>query len=110
MITCVFKKGDEYTLLKVIDNQVRSIIQGTQTFRLASAISVFAVYLYLSSDLYGILKMRQVKKAKETSITLADDDVFNGLVIGKTKEVLFTLKGDKVTAMPLSSLKSFDVN
>ena len=80
------------------------------TFRMISAVFVFVIYLYLSSDLYGVLKMRQLKKAREMSITLADNDVLTGLVIGKTKEVLFMMNNDKVTAIPISSLKAFDVN
>jgi hypothetical protein len=39
-----------------------------------------------------------------TRIRFSDDEIKSGKMIGKTKDVVFLLSGDKVEAIPITSL------
>lgn len=75
-----------------------------KTYRIGIFIISFFLYLYLSADYYGKYSKDKIIKQNDISIKLADNEIREGKLIGKTKDVIFLLNGDKVYAIPISSL------
>ncbi len=79
-------------------------------YRNSLIITIFILYLYVSADAYGKLTMKQIKKKSPISLTYSDNKNINGILIGKTKDILFLLEGEKVKAIPINSLvKEFEI-
>ena len=74
-------------------------IYRTITFALA-----FIVYLSLAADFYGKYKKEKIILQNEISIRMEDDEIKTGKLIGKTKEIIFLLDGESVSAIPITSL------
>ncbi|WP_197482031.1 hypothetical protein [Polaribacter atrinae] len=54
----------------------------------------------------------QINKQRGSPINLkySDNENVNGIVIGKTKNVIFLLQGEKVKAIPINSIvKEFEI-
>lgn len=61
-------------------------------------------YLYISADIYGNISKDQILDQPSIKIRFSDNEIKKGKMIGKTKEVIFLLNGEKVEAIPIVSL------
>jgi len=61
------------------------------------------MYLILSADYYGSYARDQVIDQEQTKIVFINEKTMTGKLIGKTKDVVFLLKGEKVSALAISS-------
>lgn len=75
-----------------------------QFLRYFSFTLLFIFYLYMAADRYGAISREQVMGEGLTSIRYSDNEIKKGKMIGKTKDVIFLLAGDRVEAIPISSL------
>ena len=75
-----------------------------KTYRTVISIMSFFLYLYLSADYYGRYTKDKIINQNDIFIELADNEIKSGKLIGKTKDVIFLLKGANVYAIPISSL------
>lgn len=72
--------------------------------------SMFIYYLYLSADFYGKFTKKEVMGNSPINIKYSDNENINGIVIGKTKDILFLLQNEKVKAIPINSnVKEFEI-
>ncbi|WP_026953526.1 hypothetical protein [Algoriphagus vanfongensis] len=79
-------------------------------YRIISFFFLFILYLILSAQSYGSYYKKQVLESKPIEITFADNETKNGLLIGKTKDIIFLLDGEELYAIPISSfLKEFQL-
>jgi hypothetical protein len=54
--------------------------------------------------------MNKTKEKREIELVFADNRIQKGIIIGKTKDVIFLLKGEDVRAIPISSdLREFTI-
>ena len=54
--------------------------------------------------------MNQIKENSPIKLKFSDNENINGIVIGKTKDILFLLQNEKVKAIPINSLvKEFEI-
>jgi len=65
---------------------------------------VFIYYLYISADIYGNISKEQILNQSSIEIRFSDNEIKKGKMIGKTKDVIFLLIGEKVEAIPITSL------
>ena len=80
-------------------------------YRYASFAVLFIYYLYLSANFYGEVSAKQIKEQLPITLKYSDDETINGVLIGKTKDIVFLLKNEKVIAIPItSSVKEFEIN
>jgi hypothetical protein len=78
--------------------------------RYSSYLILFILYLYLAADLNGKLARSRSKEKPEIVIKFDNNEIEKGIMIGKTKEIIFLLKGEDVKAIPITSLvKEFDI-
>ena len=73
-------------------------------FRMVVFGFAFLLYIYISSELYGQFAREKVVTGNDISIVYADKQVKTGKLIGKTKDVIFLLDGEEVSALPINSL------
>ncbi|MFC2117164.1 hypothetical protein ACFLSY_00800 [Bacteroidota bacterium] len=73
-------------------------------FRYISIAILFILYLIISSDKYGKISKQQILNQSSITIRYSDNEIKKGKVIGKTKDVIFLLTGEKVEAIPITSL------
>lgn len=73
-------------------------------FRMIFFIISFFLYVILSGQHYGNAAKKQIPNQSLVSIRYVDNEIEEGHVIGKTKEVVFLLKNDSVKVIPISSL------
>lgn len=74
------------------------------SFRYLSFIILFIFYLYISADKYGKILKDQILNQSSISIRFSDNEIKKGKMIGKTNDVIFLLAGEKVEAIPITSL------
>lgn len=71
---------------------------------------MFIYYLYLSSDFYGRFTKKEIMRNSPISIKYSDNESINGILIGKTKDIIFLLQNEKVKAIPINSnVKEFEI-
>ena len=71
---------------------------------------LFILYINLSADVYGKFTSKQTKRKSPINLKYSDNETINGILIGKTKDVIFLLQGKKVKAIPINSLiKEFEI-
>ena len=81
------------------------------TFRVISFSILFITYLYLAADVYGEYASQQVKEDAPITLRFMDDETISGIMIGNTTNVIFLLRNDRVTAIPMGSMiKEFELN
>ena len=68
-----------------------------------SYIFLIIFYVYVSAKIYGKVVKVQIVKQSPIEIRFSDNEIKKGIMIGKTKEVIFLLIGDKVEAIPITS-------
>jgi len=79
-------------------------------FRYISFSIMFIWYLYISADYYGRITMESIKQQPAISVRFDNNEVEKGIMIGKTKEIIFLLKEERVIAVPITSLvKDFEI-
>lgn len=74
------------------------------TMRIISTAILIVLYLIIASGFYGKISREEVMDQPLTRIRYSDDEIKSGKMIGKTKDVVFLLSGDKVEAIPITSL------
>lgn len=71
---------------------------------------LFLTYLYLAADTYGANASEEVKKDDPIALRFMDNEMISGIMIGNTTSVIFILRNDKVTAIPMGSMiKEFEL-
>ncbi len=75
-----------------------------KTYRLILIVISFVLYLYMSADYYGRYTKGKIIIQNDISITLADNEIKTGKLIGKTKDVIFLINSENVYAIPISSI------
>ena len=79
-------------------------------YRYSMVAFMFIYYLYLSSDFYGRFTKKEIMGNSPISIKYSDNESINGIVIGKTKDIIFLLQNEKVKAIPINSnVKEFEI-
>lgn len=82
-----------------------------ETYRTILLSSVFIIYLFIAASSYGGITAKKIRDQKPITITFQDDSIKKGILIGKTKDVLFILNNCKVDAIPISaSVKEYQAN
>ena len=80
------------------------------TYRYALVAFMFIYYLYLSADFYGKFTKKGIMGNSPITIKYSDSESINGIVIGKTKDIIFLLQNEKVKAIPINSnVKEFEI-
>ena len=64
----------------------------------------FVLYLYSAADFYGKVVKVEVENQEPISVRFIDNEVKKGKLIGKTNNIIFLLKNEKVEAIPISAL------
>lgn len=81
------------------------------TFRISAFSFLFITYLYLAADIYGQYASQQAKEDAPITLRFMDDETVSGIMVGNTTNVIFLLRNDKVTAIPMGSMvKEFELN
>ncbi len=75
-----------------------------KTYKNISIVIGLLVYLFLSADFYGDYTKEKIIQQRNISITMADNEIKTGKLIGKTKDIIFLLKEEHVFALPIASL------
>lgn len=79
-------------------------------YRFISFMGLFALYLVLSAQAYGRYFKKQVLESNPIQLRFADNETKRGLLVGKTKDIIFLLNGKKISAIPITSfLKEFEL-
>jgi len=79
-------------------------------YRYSSFTLLFIFYLSISSDLYGEICAKQTKEQLPITLKYSDNETIKGVLIGKTKDIVFLLQNEKVIAIPItSSVKEFEI-
>ncbi|RXG20687.1 hypothetical protein [Leeuwenhoekiella aequorea] len=80
------------------------------TYRYSLFFLLFILYINLSADFYGIFTSKETKEKSPINLKYSDNETINGILIGKTKDVIFLLQGKKVKAIPINSIiKEFEI-
>ena len=80
------------------------------TYRYFLVAFMFIYYLYLSADFYGKFTKKEIMGNSPITIKYSDSESINGIVIGKTKDIIFLLQNEKVKAIPINSnVKEFEI-
>ncbi|MCD4791329.1 MAG: hypothetical protein K8R37_15145 [Bacteroidales bacterium] len=74
------------------------------SFRYIFFAFIFLYYLYLLADKYGKISKEQILNEPSIEIRFSDNEIKTGKMIGKTKDVIFLLNGEKTEAIPITSL------
>ncbi|MDR4988509.1 MAG: hypothetical protein RG741_06705 [Bacteroidales bacterium] len=72
--------------------------------RSAAYIFIIIFYLFVSAMTYGRVTRERVLKQPSIELRFFDDEIKEGKMIGKTKDVIFLLIDDSTTAIPTTSL------
>ena len=74
------------------------------TIRYISTAALIVLYLVIASEFYGKVTQEEILNQSAVRIRFSDDEIKKGKMIGKTNDVIFLLNGDKVVAIPITSL------
>lgn len=79
-------------------------------YRSSLFVFLFIFYLFLSADVYGKFTKKQIESDSPINLRYSDNENIQGIMIGKTKDILFLLQKEKVKVIPINSLvKEYDV-
>ena len=73
-------------------------------YRIAVIAIGFIIYLFLSAGIYGKYTKKKITNQRDITITMVDNEIKKGKLIGKTKDIVFLLNYDGVFAIPLTSV------
>lgn len=65
---------------------------------------IIVFFLYVGAGIYGKNSEKNIRKQSPVTIELADKSTINGILIGKTKEVLFLLDDQNIIIIPVTSM------
>ncbi len=60
--------------------------------------------MYIAANIYGNISKEQILNQSSIEIRFSDNEIKKGKMIGKTKDVIFILNGEKVDAILITSL------
>jgi predicted membrane-bound spermidine synthase len=81
------------------------------TFRSITFSFLFLTYLYLTADKYGAYASNEIIDHQPITLRFIDNEIISGVMIGNTTDIIFLLRDNKVTAIPMGSMiKEFDIN
>ena len=72
--------------------------------RLIAFGALFIYYIYVFADMYGAKAKERILSSDDISIRYEDDEVVIGKEIGKTDDVYFLFREDKLRIIPFNSL------
>lgn len=72
-------------------------------YRTGLFVFTVVLYLYISADYYGRYARNKVMNTSDVSVRFSDDQVKQGKLIGKTKDVIFIYEDGSVFALPFDS-------
>jgi hypothetical protein len=79
-------------------------------FRYFSYSIVLIFYLYISAEKYGEISKKQIMNQSSIKLRFSDNEIKKGKMIGKINDIIFLLAGEKVEAIPITSLvKEFEI-
>ncbi len=79
-------------------------------YRYLSFLFLFIYYLYSLAGHYGKIAAEKTKSQTPIALRFMDNETKKGILIGKTKEVIFLLENKKVIAIPFNALvKEFEI-
>ena len=79
-------------------------------FRVLSFLALLIFYLNVSATIYGQIFKRDLETKRPISVQFFDDSTINGVLIGKTKEVLFLLQNETINVIPIAStVKKYNI-
>lgn len=79
-------------------------------FRIVVFMGVSIFYFVLAAGMYGKITKKQILEKPEITVKYADNETTNGIVIGKTNDILFLYSNEKVKAVSLTSLvKEYEI-
>lgn len=82
-----------------------------KTFRFGSFLLLLFFYLNISANIYGESSKKEILTKSPVAIKYTDNTILKGIIIGKTKEVLFVLEDQTVKVIPITStVKEFGVH
>lgn len=80
------------------------------TFRIIAFTFVAIFYFFLSANLYGKITKKMILKKPAITVKYVDNEIKKGIIIGKTKEILFLYSEEKVSAISLTSqVKEYEI-
>ena len=74
------------------------------SFRLFAFALILIFYLYLAADKYGNISKEQILNQPSIELRFTDNEIIEGKMIGKTKDIIFLLAGENIKAVPITSL------
>lgn len=68
------------------------------------------VYLFQASIIYGVYTKKQIEIRSPIEIRFNNGEIINGVLIGKTSEILFLKRDENISAIPIKSMvKEFEI-
>jgi hypothetical protein len=74
-----------------------------ENYRRGAYFFLFIVYLFVAAKFYAEDTAEKIRQQEPVTVQFSDNTTKNGILIGKTKDILFLLKNKRVDAIPLSS-------
>lgn len=75
-----------------------------RAYRTILIITCLVLYLLLSADCYGQYTKQKILEQNDIAITMADNEVKIGKLIGNTKDMLFLYSCGEVHAIPMTTM------
>ena len=75
-----------------------------QIMRILMSALLFFLYLMIAAWIYGDLTKEEILNQEDIRIRFSDNEIKEGKMIGKTKDVIFLLNQTQVEAIPITSL------
>lgn len=80
------------------------------SYRYIISLIIFFSFLHSVAVFYGELAAKKIQKQTPISLRFSDNETKKGIIIGKTKEVIFFLEEKKVKVIPFAALvKEFEI-
>lgn len=73
-------------------------------YRYSAVGFLLVFYIILSADSYGKISKKQILKQAPIEIRFADNEIKEGIMIGKTQSVIFLLSDKRVDVIPVTSM------
>lgn len=71
--------------------------------RSIALVILFPLYLYTSAHIYGTISKKHIMNQPSINLKFTDNEIVNGIYIGKTTEVIFMYTDNKVKAFPITA-------
>lgn len=74
------------------------------TYRTVLFVVLFIMYLFVTASAYGEISKKEIEQKEKTILRYVDGKQIEGIMIGKTNEVIFLKQENKVIAIPYASI------